>query len=223
MLRFKDRRDAGRQLADALGDYDRREGAIVLGLPRGGVIVAFEVAHALRLPLDVLVVRKLGTPGQEELAMGAIGPRGIRVLNPDVVGPLGIGARQIEAVAEAESMELVRREYAYRGARPPLVLVGRTVILVDDGLATGATMRAAVAVAKAAMALRIVVAVPCSPPETAEEIASEVDELVALARPEFFHAVGEFYVNFDQTTDEEVRNALDANQSSRFEATGTSR
>lgn len=210
MTRFRDRRDAGRQLARALEGHAGEAGAIVLGLPRGGVIVAGEVARALGLPLDVLVVRKLGTPGREELAMGAIGPGGIRVLNPDVVASLSIPESRIEAVAAAELLELERRERAYRGERPPLDLAGRTAILVDDGLATGATMRAAVAVARSHGAGKIVVAVPCSPRETAREIGEGVDEFVALTTPPLFFAVGEFYQRFDQTTDEEVRTAMAA-------------
>lgn len=204
MARFLDRRDAGKKLAEKLMRFAGQAGLLVVALPRGGVIVADEIARALAAPLDVLVVRKLGAPGQEELAMGAIGPGGIRVLNRQVIRPLGITDRQIEEVARVEQAELARRERAYRGDRPPLALSGRIVLLVDDGLATGATMRAAIAVAKAGGAARIVVAVPGAPPDTSAAIAREVDEMIALETPPLFHAVGQLYREFDQVSDAEV-------------------
>ncbi|HEY3490476.1 MAG TPA: phosphoribosyltransferase [Candidatus Deferrimicrobiaceae bacterium] len=204
MPRFRDRRDAGRKLAEKLIHLVGQAGLLVAALPRGGVIVADEIARALAAPLDVLVVRKLGAPGQEELAMGAIGPGGIRVLNRQVIRPLGITDRQIEEVARVEQAEIVRRERAYRGDQPPLALSGRIVLLVDDGLATGATMRAAIAVAKAGGAARVVVAVPGAPPDTAAAIAREADEMIVLETPPLFHAVGQLYREFDQVSDAEV-------------------
>lgn len=206
---YRDRADAGRELARKLAEYRRRDDVIVLGLPRGGVPVAFEVATALGAPLDVFVVRKLGTPGQPELAMGAIASGGVRVLNHDVVAALGIPDDKIEEVAQAEGEELRRREQQYRGSRPPLDVRDKTVILVDDGLATGSTMRAAAAALKQEGAHKIVVAVPVAAEASCTAVRSEVDELVCAATPEPFWAVGQWYRDFDQTTDAEVHSLLE--------------
>lgn len=201
---FQDRRDGGRQLARALHTYQDREDAIVLGLPRGGIPVAYEVALALRLPLDVFVVRKLGVPGQEELAMGAIASGGVRVVNPEVISWLSDAETLIATASARELAEMERREHSYRADRPPLELIGATVILVDDGLATGATMRAAVAAIRQLSARWIVAAVPVAAASTCDLLRPEVDHLVALHSPEFFQAVGQFYADFRQTSDEEV-------------------
>jgi putative phosphoribosyl transferase len=206
--RFRDRREAGRRLAQALAPLGGRPDVLVLALPRGGVPVGYEVAKALRAPLDVMLVRKLGVPGHEELAMGAIASGGVRVVSKDVVTTLGIDEREIAAVAATEEEELQRRERAYRDARSPPDVRGRTVILVDDGLATGSTMRAAAAALKAQGADHIVVAVPVAPPETCEALRAEVDEVVCALAPEPFLAVGLWYEDFSQTTDEEVRELL---------------
>jgi predicted phosphoribosyltransferase len=205
---FVDRADGGRQLAKALRHHAGRQDTIVLALPRGGVPVGYEVAHRLDLPLDVFLVRKLGVPGREELAMGAIASGDVLVLNPDVVVSLRIPAHVIDAAAARERPELERREREYRDARPALDVRGRTVILVDDGLATGSSMRAAVAAVRRQGAGRIVVAVPVASPEACAEFRLEVDEFVCLLAPEWFAAVGEWYEDFSQTTDEEVRELL---------------
>ncbi|TMG89298.1 MAG: phosphoribosyltransferase [Betaproteobacteria bacterium] len=205
---FADRRDAGRVLAGLLTKYANRDDVLVLALPRGGVPVAFEVAHALRAPLDVFIVRKLGVPGQDELAMGAIATGGVRVLNEDVVRALGLSAKVIDAVAAREEKELERREHIYRGARTPPEVRERTVILVDDGLATGSTMRAAVAALRKQRPARIVVAVPVAAPETCEEFKTEVDETVCAATPRMFNGVGRWYEDFSQTSDGEVHELL---------------
>jgi len=218
MTIFTDRSDAGKRLAAALLGYAGRKDVIVLGLPRGGVAVAYEVARAIGAPMDLLLVRKLGVPGQEELAMGAIASGGIRVMNDRIVRYHGITPEDIEGVAAREQRELERRERAYRGERPPTDLRGRTVILVDDGLATGATMRAAVRVAHALGAARIVVAVPGAPAETAAFFEREADELVVLAVPEPFYAVGTMYESFPQVADREVRDFFE--RASRFPGTG---
>jgi predicted phosphoribosyltransferase len=207
---FRDRADAGRQLATRLGAYRGRPDVLVLGLPRGGIPVAYEVARALDAPLDVFVVRKLGVPGQEELAMGAIATGGVRVVNRDVVDALHIPPDVLDRAAEAEARELARREESYRGPRPEPQVQGKTVILVDDGLATGSTMRAAVAALRQQGPARIVVAVPVAAPSTCEELRREVEEVVCLATPEPFMAVGRFYDDFSQTTDDEVRQLLAA-------------
>jgi putative phosphoribosyl transferase len=206
--RFRDRADAGRLLAERLSHYAGRDDVLVLGLPRGGVPVAAEVARALGAPLDVFLVRKLGLPGQEELAMGAIASGGARVLNEELVETLGIPEALIDAVAAREEEELRRRERLYRGERPPPEVEGKTVILVDDGLATGSSMRAAVAALRRLRPARIVVAVPTAPVSTCEELRPEVDELVCARTPQPFDAVGIWYENFNQTTDEEVRRLL---------------
>jgi len=208
MHRYLDREEAGRALAAALGRYRRDPQAIVLGLPRGGVPVAYAVAQALSLPLDVLVVRKLGLPMQPELAMGAVASGGALVLNEDVIRYLPPGGEALERVKERELLELARRERAYRGSRPPLEMRGRTGILVDDGLATGATMEAAVQAMRSLAAGRIVVAVPVASPEARDRVARDADEVVCLRAPELFSAVGQWYQNFGQTSDEEVRALL---------------
>lgn len=205
---FHDRAEAGRLLADKLADYAGRSDVVVLGLPRGGVPVAFEVARQLHAPLDVFLVRKLGVPGYEELAMGALATGGVRVLNADVVRALGISEDIIESVAAKEQDELERRERVYRGNHPSLDVGGRIVILVDDGLATGSTMRAAAAALRQQGPARIVIAVPVGAQETCGELRAEVDEIVCLRTPEPFHAVGLWYKNFSQTTDQEVRELL---------------
>jgi putative phosphoribosyl transferase len=206
---FRNRTDAGRQLATALHAYSNRPDVVVLGLPRGGVPVAFEVARALHAPLDVFLVRKLGVPGHEELAMGAIASGGVRVLNEEVVRTLHIPDETVDAVTAAEQRELERREQLFRGERPPADVRGRTVILVDDGLATGSTMRAAVAALRRQQPTCIIVAVPVGAVETCEELGAEADEAVCVRTPDPFYAVGIWYGNFSQTTDEEVRDLLE--------------
>jgi putative phosphoribosyl transferase len=205
---FKDRRDAGIELAKQLNHYKDRENVTVLGLPRGGVPVAFEVAKALEAPMDVFLVRKLGVPGHEELAMGAIASGGVRVLNEDVVGALDIPSRLIDKIAEREQEELEHREQAYRGGKPQLNNSGKTVILVDDGLATGSSMRAAVEGLRAQGPEKIIVAVPTASPETCEAFENDVDEIVCAETPSPFYGVGLWYTDFSQTSDEEVRALL---------------
>ena len=204
---FEDRREAGRTLARAMRGGREWKDAIVLGLPRGGVPVGFEVARSLGLPLDVFVVRKLGAPGHEELAMGAVASGGIRVVNEAVVQELGISREALEAAAYREMLELERREKAYRDGRPPAPIEGRTAILVDDGLATGASMMAAVRAVRPA-AREVVVAVPVAAPATCGEISREADEVICASKPERFVAVGMFYRDFQPVTDEEVRALL---------------
>jgi predicted phosphoribosyltransferase len=208
MALFQDRMNAGRLLATKLANYAHRPDVLVLALPRGGVPVAFEVAKALKAALDVFLVRKLGVPGQEELALGAIATGGTRVLNKEIVEALGISPEIIDWVAARELQELERRERLYRGQRPPPDVQARTVILVDDGLATGATMRAAVEALRQQGPARIVVAVPTAAPATCAEFEAEVDEIVCAVTPEPFYGVGLWYANFSQTTDEEVRHLL---------------
>jgi predicted phosphoribosyltransferase len=211
--RFRDRREAGRLLADTLtASYANRPDALVLALPRGGVPVAYEVACALQAPLDVFVVRKLGVPGREELAMGALAPDGVRILNQEVVKALRIPGSIIDEVAAEELEELKRRERLYRGSCLPPNLRGRTVILVDDGLATGATMRAAIQALRQQLPARIVVAVPTASPDTCEALAAEADEVVCAMTPRPFFSVGHWYDDFTQTTDEEVRHLLTQRQ-----------
>ncbi len=201
---FRDRREAGRVLATALKHYAGRPDVVVLALPRGGVPVAFEVAEALGAPLDIFLVRKLGTPGHRELAMGAIASGGIRVINDEVVRWLGISLEQIDAVAREEQRELERRQAAYLEGRAPTQLEGRDVILVDDGLATGSTMRAAAEAVRQRNPAHSIIAVPVGAPDTCREMAAIADEIICARMPERFSAVGEWYVDFDQTTDEEV-------------------
>ena len=205
---FRDRSEAGKRLAAQLTAYADRADVLVLALPRGGVPVAFEVAAALRAPLDVFLVRKLGVPGHEELAMGAIATGGVRVLNEDAVDYLRIPGAVIDAVAADEIRELERRERAYRGDRPAPDVRAKTVILVDDGLATGSTMRAAAAALRQQQPARIVVAVPVAAPPTCDELSTEVDDIVCALTPEPFQAVGLWYQDFSQTSDEEVRELL---------------
>lgn len=208
--RFRDRREAGRHLARALLGYASRPDVLVLGLPRGGVPVASEVASALDAPLDVLVVRKLGVPGHDELAMGAVASGGITVFNRDLIEQLGISQAAIDRVTEQELAELARREQTYRGDAPPLDVTGRTVIIVDDGLATGATMSAAVAAIRAMRPVRIVVAVPVASRDAMRLLRQTADDCVSVLEPEPFHGVGLWYEDFAQTSDREVQQLLAA-------------
>ena len=205
---FANRTEAGRLLAEKLEKYANRNDVIVFGLPRGGVPVAYEVAKRLHVPLDVFIVRKLGVPGFEELAAGAIASGSVRVLNEDVMRAIPYGDAAIEAVTAKETVELQRREQIYREGRPAPDLRGNVVMLVDDGLATGATMRAAVKALRQSGAAKIVVAVPVGPPDTCREIAQEADETICLSTPEFFQAVGQYYQDFSQTSDDDVRKLL---------------
>jgi predicted phosphoribosyltransferase len=206
--RFRDRAEAGQRLAEKLAAYANRPDVLVLALPRGGVPVAAEVARALNAPMDVFLVRKLGLPGQEELAMGAVATGGVRVLNESLVRALGVPGAVIETVTAQEEQELARRERLYRGDRPPPEVHGRTVILVDDGLATGATMLAAVRALRQQQPARIVVGVPTAAPETCEALKAEADDVICAVTPEPFYSVGLWYENFSQTTDDEVRTLL---------------
>jgi predicted phosphoribosyltransferase len=208
---FRDRAEAGRLLADAVAERlgSQSQGVpLVLSLPRGGVPVGFEVARVLHAPLDVYLVRKLGVPGQPELAMGALASGDVLVMNEEVVRRLGVPRAAIEAVAAAEGRELARREQAYRGGSPPPEIQGRTVVLVDDGLATGATMRAAVESVRGRHPARLVVAVPTAPPPTVDELYRQADDVVVLTTPDPFYAVGCSYEDFSPTTDDEVRDLL---------------
>jgi len=205
---FPNRTEAGWQLAEKLLKYAGRPDVIVLGLPRGGVPVAFEVAKRLGTPLNVFIVRKLGVPGFEELAIGAIASGGVRVLNEDVMRAVPNAEQVIESVTARETAELERREQSYRNGRPAPELGDRIVILVDDGLATGATIRAAVTALRQRGVAKIVVAVPVGPPDTCRELEHEADEIICLSRPDFFQAVGQYYEDFSQTSDDEVRELL---------------
>jgi len=205
---YRDRVDAGKQLAKRLTDFADRDDVLVLALPRGGVPVAYEVAKALQVPMDIFLVRKLGVPGHEELAMGAISTGGVRVLNDDVVSYLRIPGDVIDAVAAGELKELERREREYRGDRPEPDVRGKTVILIDDGLATGSTMRAAAAALRQQNPTRIIVAVPVSAPQICDEYRMGVDEIICARTPEPFFGVGMWYEDFSQTTDDEVRDLL---------------
>jgi putative phosphoribosyl transferase len=207
--RFRDRADAGRRLAERLEAHAGQPDTVVLALPRGGVPVAYEVARALGLPLDVLVVRKLGVPRQPELAMGAIASGGVRVIEEDVVRARGLSEETIASVAAEEQRRLEARERLYRRDRPPLEVAGKTVLLVDDGLATGSSMRAAVKAVRGQQPEAVIVAVPIAPPETCKQLQREADEVVCAMTPEFFVAVGVWYENFPQTTDEEVAELLE--------------
>jgi putative phosphoribosyl transferase len=207
-MRFKNRSEAGQLLAGALDHYRDRPDALVLALPRGGVPVGYEIAKTLHLPLDVFIVRKLGVPGEEELAMGAIASGGVRSLNKSVIEQLGIPESIIDSVSDREARELERRELLYRGDKPPINVSNRVVILVDDGLATGSTMKAAVAALRRQNPSRIVVAVPTAPPDACDEIRPNADELVCAVTPEPFFSVGLWYEHFDQTSDAEVTELL---------------
>ena len=209
LIQFDDRKEAGKLLATKLTANANKQDVIVLALPRGGVPVGFEIAQELHVPLDVIVVRKLGVPGQEELAMGAIATGGVRILNKDVVQFLNIPNELIDKIAANEQQELERRELLYRGDRPAYDISGRMVILVDDGIATGATMHAAVAAIKQRKPSRIIIAVPTAAPSTCDEFALEVDELVCIIRPEPFISVSYWYKQFSQTSDAEVRRLLE--------------
>jgi putative phosphoribosyl transferase len=205
---FDDRADAGRKLAERLGAYAKRKDVIVLGIPRGGVPVAFEVAKALEAPLDVFLSRKLGVPGQEELAFGAIASGDVRVLDQQIIEAVGISAQQIEQTTQDVKKELERRERVFRGSRPPFNVEGCTALLVDDGIATGSSMRAAINALRQMKPTRIVVAVPVAPVSACNRLRSEVDELVCVHMPESFFAIGQFYGDFSQIPDEEVAGLL---------------
>ena len=206
--RFQDRTEAGRALAARLRAYAGRDDVVVLALPRGGIPVGYEVARALHVEFDVLIVRKLGVPGYPEFAMGAIASGGVRYLNQDLLQQLGISPRAVSDVLDHERAELRRREVLYRGSRPELDLRGRRVIVVDDGMATGASMRVAVESLRSASPARIVVAVPVAPADAAQRFEEIADEFVSVLSPAEFRAVGQFYVDFDQTSDDEVRTLL---------------
>jgi putative phosphoribosyl transferase len=206
-VNFKDRVEAGQILANKLTKY-ADQNPLVLALPRGGLPVAFEVAKTLKAPLDVYIVRKLGVPGQEELAMGAIATGGVRVLNRPVVDSMQISEEEIETETRKEQAELARREELYRASRPPLDVSKRTVILVDDGIATGSTIKAAIAALKKQGTGRIIVGVPVAPLSTIEELKNEVDEVICVSTPDFFIAISVWYDNFPQVTDDEVREFL---------------
>lgn len=210
LTRFRDRSHAGRILGDALARTIEGEDVLVLGLPRGGIPVASEVAHRLKAQLDVFLVRKLGMPGHEELAMGAIATGGVRVVNEEVVHGLGVPQDVVDAVAQTEAIELKRREEAYRGRRPVPRIEGRTVVLVDDGFATGSTMRAAARALRRMNPSRLVLAAPVGAPDTCDSLRAEADDVVCLVAPEGFRAVGLWYEDFEQTTDDEVRALLAA-------------
>ena len=205
---FRNRLEAGRQLAKRLGAWERQPDAIVLALPRGGVPVGYAIAQRLGIALDILIVRKLGMPHHEEYAMGAVGSGGVRVLQPGVPGLMGVTAEDVDAVAARELAELQRRERVYRGGRAPLDLAGRRAILVDDGVATGATMLAAIEVARRLAPRTLALAIPVAPPDTVAELRPRVDELVCLSTPEQFRSVGQWYDQFEQTSDEEVQDLL---------------
>lgn len=220
---FRDREEAGQKLASRLSKYENRDDVIVLGVPRGGIPVAFEVATALHLPLDIFVLRKLGVPGHEELAFGAVGSGGVRVLNPRVVQQLGISQLDIASVTSAEREELERRERLYRGSRPRLDVQGRTVILVDDGIATGASLMAATHALRKMKPAAIVLATPIAPRATCDHLRREVDELVCMEMPEPFYGVGQFYGDFSQVSDEDVIQLLErasGQRTGRYQAGG---
>lgn len=205
---FEDRVDAGRRLAEKLDAYANRSDVIVLGVPRGGVPVAYEVAAALHAPMDIFLSRKLGVPAQEELAFGAVASGGVRVLDRDLIESVGISNQEIEEITRRVRGELERRERLYRGARPPLDVEGKIAILIDDGIATGSSMRAAIHALRQHKPAQIVVAIPVAPFSTCRKLRSEVDELVCVDMPESFYAIGQFYADFSQVSDEEVTNLL---------------
>jgi predicted phosphoribosyltransferase len=208
--RFRNRTEAGELLASRLGHYARKPEAIVLALPRGGVPVGFAIAQRLGIELDILIVRKLGMPHHEEFAIGAVGSGGVRVLQPGVPGLMGVTSADVEAITARELAELERRELVYRGGRAPLDLAGRDAILVDDGVATGSTMLAAIQVARRMRPRLLALAIPVAPPDTVSRLAPLVDELVCLSAPPLFRAVGQWYDEFDQTSDAEVQDLLAA-------------
>jgi predicted phosphoribosyltransferase len=210
-MRFRDRDDAGRWLAARVRELDLDD-PVVLALPRGGVPVAVQVARALGAPLDVILVRKLGVPAQPELAMGALGEEGVRVLDRDLVSRAGVRSDQLSEVEEREREELARRARAYRGDREPLAIAGRTVVIVDDGLATGASARAAIEVARARGAARVVLAVPVAPPETVAALRADADDVVSVETPSTMAAIGQWYDDFSQTSDAEVVAHLEGQQ-----------
>jgi putative phosphoribosyl transferase len=201
---FLDRKDAGRRLASQLIAYANRSDVIVLGIPRGGVSVAFEIAAALHAPLDVFISRKLGVPWQEELAFGAVANGGVRILDSEIVGTLGIPQSEIDRIAAKVMAEVERREHAYRSGKPPLNVEGKTVILVDDGIATGSSIRAAIAALRQLQPAHVVVATPVAPAETCNRLRRDVDQVVSLLTPETFMGIGQFYEDFSQVEDEEV-------------------
>jgi putative phosphoribosyl transferase len=207
---FQNRAEAGKQLASRLGKYANREDVIVLGVPRGGVPIASEVATALNLPLDIFVLRKLGVPGHEEFAFGAIGSGGVRVLDRQVIESVGLSNMVIDLVTRAERAELARREQIYRGGRPPLDVRGKTVILVDDGIATGASLTAGVHAIRQMKPAAIVIAAPVAPRSTVHRLRHQVDDVVCVETPERFYGVGQFYHDFSQVSDEEVNALLDS-------------
>jgi putative phosphoribosyl transferase len=208
MITFKNRADAGRRLADELKGYVNEKNVIVLGLPRGGVPVAFEVALAINAPLEVFVSRKLGVPGQEELAFGAVSSGGIRILDPEIVRIAAISGPEIEQITAREKLELERRESTYRSGRPPLNIAGSTVILIDDGVATGSSVRAAINALRQMKPQRLVVATPVIAAATYHRLRTEVDDIVCVFMPEGFYGIGQFYDDFSQVTDEEVIDLL---------------
>lgn len=208
MQRFSDRHDAGRQLARKLSKYADQEDVILLALPRGGVPVAYEIVQIIKAPMDLLIVRKLGLPGEEELAIGAIASGGIRILNQDIIDMLGISQMTVDRVTEQETLELQRREQQYRGNQPALDIHDRRVILVDDGLATGATMLAAIRAVRTRHVAQVVVAIPTASTQAIYLLRQEVDEVYYVMAPEPFEGVGRWYEDFSQITDEEVRSLL---------------
>ena len=217
VVRFRDRVQAGRELASRLMAHAGRPDVVVVGLPRGGVPVAEQVANALQAPLDIFVVRKLGVPGREELAMGALASGGIVSVNAKVVEMMAIPPRVFNQIAERETQDLVRHEREYRGSRPAIDLGGKTVILVDDGLATGASMAAAVEALRRHRPARVMVAVPVAPRSSCRQLAAIADDIVCALTPEPFYSVGTWYDDFSQVTDDEVRAALDRNQRGAME------
>src|SRR5215813_13112156 len=216
-MRYQDRSEAGRLLAERLAKYKNRPDVVILALPRGGVPVAYEVARALNAPLDVFIVRKLGVPGYEEAAMGAIASGGIRVLNDDVIGALHIPQQVVEEVTAREQRELERREQLYRDGRPAPDVKGRTVILIDDGLATGATMRAALRALREQEPVRLIVAVPVAAPSTCLELLGEADDVICTSTPDPFFGVGLWYQNFEQTSDQEAHDLLAHTQEQKIQ------
>ena len=201
---FRNRREAGRELARRLQKYAGRQDLLVLGVPRGGVPVAMEVASALQAPLDIFVSRKLGVPGQEELAFGAVASGGTRILDEEIVNAVGISGAEIKCIAARETQELERREEVFRAGRPPLDVQGKTVVLVDDGIATGASLRVAIAALRQMRPAEIVIAAPVVPLSTSERLRREADDVICVHTPKSFYAIGEFYDDFSQVTDEEV-------------------